>query len=283
MSDEVLKRLQDLEERVSELEQRLQTSVIDILRQRGFVVDSFNPVAQVLLPHPRSGDRVERYCHLLHRYSFRILLRDVIRFRAGFRIEDLLHYCSQRKARRFVKDLVSLGIVEESGPGRYRLRNQQATSFGDTLEWYVAQTFEREFASPAVWGVKLRALESGGDYDVVARLGQHLVYVETKSAPPRNIEQPAITGFLKRLDDLQPDLAIFLEDTHLKMEIKINLMFESERESQPGAGWLSPETKMLRRGVFQAGRRVFIINSKPSIIHNLRVCLRAFWTQRPSP
>ncbi len=277
MSDELLKRVEDLEHRVRVLERRLahlHASVVDVLRQRGFVVDSYNPTAQVLLPHPISADRLDRFYRLLHRYSFRILLRDIIRHRDRFEIDDLLHYCSRRKAVRFVDELVSLGIVERDGG--YRLRNRRATSFGDTLEWYVGQIFEREFASEAIWGAKLRGLESGGDYDVVAHVGADLAYVEVKSSPPRNIEQPAIGGFLKRLDDLQPDLAIFLEDTHLKMEVKINLMFASERASQAGAGWLSPETTMLRRGVFQAGPRVFIINSKPSIIHNLRVCLRTF-------
>jgi len=104
--------------------------------------------------------------------------------------------------------------------------------------------------------------------------------VETKSSPPKNIHQDVIAGFLNRINILQPDLAIFLVDTHLRLEDKINQMFKWELESRSGENFSRPTVpQRLRKGVFHLGRDLYVINSKPDLTVNLRTCLRYFLNQ----
>ena len=107
-------------------------------------------------------------------------------------------------------------------------------SFGPTLEWFIAEMFKREFASPALYGVSIKETLSGGDYDVIASWNRRLVYVEAKSSPPRGIEQNEITAFFSRIDELLPDIAILFNDTQLRMKDKLVVMFEEELKRRYG-------------------------------------------------
>lgn len=250
-----------------------------IISQRGLRYAGDSPLDNVLLPYPLSDDACEEYLRFLKRYSFRLLLRDVIKFRTGFRAEDLLHYCSPRKASRYVAYLLRAGVICRGEGNTFCLRNQAVYSFGDTLEWYVAQLFAREFAGTVAWDLKVYDLPAGGDFDVVALLGGLLVYVETKSSPPKNIHQPVVEAFFARIEALAPDVAIFLVDTHLRLADKINKMVRYEFRRR-GGGQGAIALSCLRRGVYAAASGLFIINSKPDLALNLRLCLRHFWAQR---
>ncbi|MDZ7271583.1 MAG: hypothetical protein ONB17_08195 [candidate division KSB1 bacterium] len=250
-----------------------------IISQRGLRYAGDSPVENVLLPaSPEQASRQE-YLRYLKRYSFRILLRDVIKCRSSFRAQDLLHYCSPRKVQRYLDYLQRAGIVEPVGTDTFRLRNAAVYSFGDTLEWYVAQVFAEAFAAAVAWDVKVYDLPAGGDFDVIAMLGDLLVYVETKSSPPKNIHQPAVAAFFARLEALAPDVGIFLVDTHLRLADKINKMVRYELKQRVGdrdtVGLVQ-----LRRGVYAASPGLFVINSKPDLTLNLRLCLRHFWAHR---
>ena len=61
-------------------------------------------------------------------------------------------------------------------------------SFGDTLEWLTAEILRRELGMEAVSRVRLENAAGGGDYDVIAGAEGALIYVETKSAPPRHVK-----------------------------------------------------------------------------------------------
>ncbi|NIT99503.1 MAG: hypothetical protein GWN01_00720, partial [Nitrosopumilaceae archaeon] len=69
---------------------------------------------------------------------------------------------------------------------------------------------------------------AGGDFDVLASWLGKLLYIESKSAPPKGIHNPEISAFLERVQNTKPDLAIFINDTHLRVKDKIVLMFEEE-------------------------------------------------------
>ena len=65
----------------------------------------------------------------------------------------------------------------------------------------------------------------GGDYDVLGRLDGALVYLEVKSSPPKQVYDSEVRAFLDRVEDLAPDLAVFLMDTELRMKDKLVPMF----------------------------------------------------------
>src|SRR6266542_752765 len=62
-----------------------------------------------------------------------------------------------------------------------------------------------------------------------ARVRRREAYLRgDQSSPPRHIDQKHVAAFFDRLEALRPDMAIFLEDTKLRMEDKLVKMFEVE-------------------------------------------------------
>jgi hypothetical protein len=258
-----------------------------LMRQRGFRILSHGDSPHLLLPPQASSSQTEQLYQLLRRYSFRLFLRDLIQVPQGDDYHRLNRYCSVKTAAGYVKSLTSLGIVHTTPPRRYHLIPDQVSSFGPTLEWFVCETLRREFLAPALFNVKLAHTRYGGDYDVIGLLAGTLTYVEAKSSPPRGIEQPAVDAFMKRLTEFQPDLAIFLVDTELRMLDKIVPMFNE------GLGKLAPgtrksETRRLHDEIFHIEHFVYVTNSKKGIYSNLRDCVRDFFraqggTKTPAP
>ncbi len=241
------------------------------LKKRGFRLASSCPQAGLI--YPQAEGEVEKFYEHMKRYSFRLLLRDIVKLANGFRKDDLTHYCSIEAVSTYLGFLLAAGIIEEKGKGVYGLL-PVVDNFGGTLEWFVAQVFQREFASPASWGIRLLETEQGGDYDVIAQVEGRIVYVEVKSSPPKNIYQEMVGEFLSRTQELRPNLAIFLTDTHLRLEDKINKLFKWELEKR-GKGTV--EMEKLREGIFSLGKGIMIINSKPDLVANLAFCLRHFF------
>lgn len=239
-----------------------------MLKRRGFELISANPKEKLVFP-PDWDEAFEGELYkMLKKYSFRIFIRDVIKLRKSFGVDDLLKYSTKEWVERYVEFLLKRGIVEKTGGERYRLKTEAVFSFGETLEWFVAKVFEREFQSPALWGVRLGGGKVGGDYDVVATMEGRLVYVEVKSSPPVNVEEPEIWSFIERAGELVPSMAIFLEDTKLRMKDKIVPFFEDRIKGKGG------EVKRLRDEIFGIENRVYITNSKPDIVNNLAFCIQ---------
>jgi len=242
------------------------------LQKRGFRLASSCPRTGLI--YPLVEGKVDEFYEEMKRYSFRLLLRDIVKLGKGFREEDLTHYCSPEAVSSFLRPLLSAGIIKRLGEGTYALSSPQVDNFGGTLEWFVAQVFQREFASPASWGIRLLETQSGGDYDVIAQVEGRICYVEVKSSPPKNIYQEMVGEFLTRTRELRPNMAIFLADTQLRLEDKINKLFKWELEKR-GKGPVRMER--LREGIFSLGKEIMIINSKPDLIANLAFCLRYFF------
>jgi hypothetical protein len=199
----------------------------------------------------------------------------MIKYQKKFRIGDLTHYCSLEVAREYCNVLGEMGAIVKEGRGKYRTRLSPIYSFGPTLEWFIAEVFKREFASPSIYGVKLKKTSSGGDYDVIAAWNQRLVYVEVKSSPPKGIETNEISTFFSRLEDVLPDVAFLFNDTQLRMKDKLVVMFEGELEKRHGkkAKALYPVERLIDE-LFHVQNRIFIVNSKKDIAENFQVCLR---------
>ncbi len=245
-----------------------------ILQSRGLECSGFLSADRILQPVPPTAVNVEVFYHYLYHYSFRLFLRDAVTHRARFNLDHLTRYCSQRVAKKYLRLLIDLGIALSLDGGFFRLANPNVHTFGETLEWYVAEVFQREFASPALWGVEVQDLSPGGDFDVLAEVDHRLVYVEVKSSPPKGVHLPNVRGFLARVKSLSPDLALFLVDTHLRMEDKINVLFQQAEGSFPEE--VGP-VQRVTHGVFRVGKRILTLNTKPNLVNNVRVCLRCYF------
>jgi hypothetical protein len=252
-------------------------AVLGWLRRRG--LDARCKADDETLLLPRSPHGREDFYSLLCHYSFRLLLRDVLVHRESFSLADLQKYCSPDTARRYLAALRRARIVAARSRGRHLLARARVNSFGDTLEWLVATVLEREFKVPALWNVRVERLPGGGDCDVLACAEGKLIYVETKSSPPRHIDQKHVAAFFDRLEALRPHMAIFLEDTKLRMEDKLVKMFEVEVVRRLGPE--PPGVERVKGEIFTIENRVFLANTQPDLVRAIGTCLQRFFASLP--
>jgi hypothetical protein len=249
----------------------IHTSPLEVLlRRRGFRVFNREPRDDLLLP---SEEFLDDYYLMLHRYSFRLFLRDVIKHQDLFRTEDVARYATADVTADYLRYLLSVGIIAEANGG-FRLAGGRIRSFGETLEWYVAEILKREFAFEAMWGVKFKRPRVGGDYDVLGKFNGSVIYIEVKSSPPKQVYQTEISAFLERVADLLPEVAVFFMDTELRMKDKIVPMFEDELAKK---FTLPPEVARIEKELFQIDNRIFIINSKDNVVSNIERALDKYF------
>lgn len=187
-SEEILRQLHSIKKQIQQLSRKTESlisslSVEAMLRMRGLSVFRKNPDDRLFFHPTLSPARQTRFYGMMKRYSFRLVLRDMIKHPNGFGIEDLTHYCTADVARDYCDRLCRMGILKRKQTGHYQVQALPLSSFGPTLEWFVAQMFEREFATPTIYGVTLKNTDSGGDFDAIASWNRRLVYVEVKSSP----------------------------------------------------------------------------------------------------
>ncbi len=242
-----------------------------MLLRRGLAVSGSGRLEQCLLP---AAPHLDGYYARLHRYSFRLLLRDVLKGGERITARDVGRYGGEGSAASDIDYLASVGLLVTQGDA-WRLERPVA-GFGPTLEWYVAETLRREFLAPVLTDVRLGPPGPGGDYDVLAKLDDRLLYVEVKSSPPRQIYAPEAAAFLRRSIELGPDLVLFLVDTRLRMGDKIVPMFDDELRRLAG----SPALEPLEREIYSIRGRLFVANSQPSVAANLAAVLRAYHARR---
>jgi hypothetical protein len=250
-------------------------SVAIMLLRRGLRVLEADPRDGLLFPPGLRKPHEWVFYDLMKKYSFRLFLRDAISAKGTFNIDDLLQYSSRECIEEYVEALVQTGIVRQVAKSRFAFSVPPRRGFGPTLEWFVANVFEREFDSPALWGVKLADTKCGGDCDVIAEVERHFVYVEVKSSPPKHVVVNEVRTFLNRVEELRPNLAIFLEDTELRMKDKIVALFEEELGNRCGKkvpAALKP--RRVERELFRVGDSVYIVNSKPELVLNVTSCLK---------
>ncbi len=247
------------------------------IRARGIELHCKDPDDELLFSPEASPEEKASFYELLRHYSFRLFLRDLISKKESFRAEELLRYCSLEAVQRYISFLLKLSIIEVIEEGTFRLLKSSIYSFGPTLEWFIAQMFQREFASPAFYGVRFKDTLSGGDYDVISLWEGLVVYVEIKSSPPRGIERGEIGSFLARITDLLPDIAFFFNDTQLRMKDKIVLMFEEELYKRYGvSGRDKFAVQRLVEELFHINHRMYIVNSRKDVVTNFSLCLRDY-------
>jgi hypothetical protein len=282
--EEVLREVQSLKRKVQRLTKEIQSikavfvedpsPVERMLKMRGIKIFRKNPTDR-FFPPDLSPSQKGRFFEMMKKYSFRLVLRDMIKYQDRFRIQDLTHYCSPKVAQGYCNFLCEMGTIVKSGKGTYRTCVSPLYSFGPTLEWFISEMFKREFASSAIYGVSVKQTPSGGDYDVIASWNGRLVYVEVKSSPPKGIELGEVTTFFSRTEDLLPEVAFLFNDTQLRMKDKLVVMFEEELERRYGreSKKLFPVERLVAE-LFHVQHRIFIINSKKNVTENFQICLK---------
>jgi hypothetical protein len=284
---EALREIQSLKKKVQQLTKEIESikvaSIEDpspvekMLRMRGIKVFRKNPTDHLFFLPELSPFYRNQFYEMMKKYSFRLVLRDMVKYQNRFGIRDLTHYCSSKVVQGYCNLLCEMGAIIKNGRGKYRTRVSPLYSFGPTLEWFVAEMFKREFASPAIYGVSVKNTPSGGDYDVIASWNQRLVYVEVKSSPPKGVEQSEISTFFSRINDILPDVAFLFNDTQLRMKDKLVAMFEEElrRRHERESKTLYPVERLIEE-LFHVQNHIFIVNSKKGVVENFKICLKHY-------
>ncbi len=243
------------------------------LARRGIRSAGSCPREHLFLPSDPSPEAVEALYRLWSEYGFRVFVRDLLNSPEGASIDRLSRYPSEDATTRFLSSLIDLGMVEKVNDNLYRPLVGDPSSFGVTLEWFVSRVLEREFAAPAVWSVRLKEIPSG-DYDVLADLGGDLLYVELTGAPPKHVTEEQIAAFLERLIALQPDLAVYMVDTHLRMRDKLVVLFERVLRRFNLAGMENESLTRVEDECFHLGKRLYVTNTHRSLTVCLQRCFR---------
>lgn len=278
MTDEAVRTLKEEIKRLRKVIRELSPSLEGLLRKRGLRVYKKEPRDDLLLP---DSSKINRYYRLLHKYSFRLFLRDVIKYQKGFTLQDVTRYATEEVTERYISILEGMGLVKKvsskltPSPSLTYSLTRSVKSFGSTLEWFMAEILKREFLMEATWGVSFKTSvsipsHSGGDFDVIAKFNGSILYAEVKSSPPKQIYQKEIKAFLGRIQTLNPELSIFFMDTELRMKDKIVPMFEEELRGKL-------KIERVEKEIFHIGNRIFIMNSKDSIVHNLEIILNWYF------
>lgn len=247
------------------------------LLQRGLSLVEWGNEGHTLLPYLKGPREREAFYGLLRSYAFRLFLRDILALRDRFLPERLGPFFTPESVETMADQVERLGLIRLGKGGRIRFLAEGATDFGDTYEWFVAETLRREFAADALWGVKLSGLPCGGDFDILALTSGRLLYLETKTSPPKHIELSDVCAFLDRVGTLSPDFAAILVDTHLRMKDKlVPLLSEALRMS----GEEECGMTRIERETFSWDGRIFVTNAKRDVGANLAVCLRSYFLDR---
>ena len=112
---------------------------------------------------------------------------------------------------------------------------------------------------------------------MVACAEGEVLYVETKSAPPRQIVESEVRAFLDRVDTLRPDCALFLADTTLRMRDKLVGLFAAE-VTRRRLAW--DESARIERELWRVGPEIYLLNSDPDLVRNMGVCLAVHFRGR---
>ena len=240
------------------------------LRRRGLSLRASDVAGDELWIATRPATVQDHLYAQLLRYSFRLVLRDVIHLglEGHFHPEALTRHASLDAVQGHLDTMSDLGVVRPRSGGGYDLA-MPARNIGSALEWLVAEVLRRALGYEVARDVPLRGGSTGGDLDVVACAEGLLLYVEVKSGPPKHLDRTHVKAFLDRVEAIAPHGAIFFEDTELRMKDKIVVLFTDELRRRG----VTRRPKRLQRELFTVGPDIFIANAHPDMVSNLSRCV----------
>ena len=241
-------------------------SIERTLQRKGYVVGGMDDSSRVIATSDAMYERLKRR-------SRRRVLRSV--YQEACR--DFLSI--QTKYSQFTKAKVSQIVEELSTVGALKVDQDtvqpiDARDLGVTFEWFIAEVVKRELGGTAAFGVHIRELRTGGDFDVIARLEDVVVYLECKAGSLGNISGTQITEFIDRDGELSPDLTLYVVDTDGLTE-EFKRLWVAAGWSNRGMGACRPKIREIRgRGKFyEATSSKFIVTNDRNLISNIRLAV----------
>lgn len=246
-------------------------------------LDPILPTEKVL-----TGEQVNRHRKYFSRPSFRKLLRRLTSGGATGTTLDELQKIAGAKAPEYLQHLEDVGAIARTGSTVALTRHVH--DIGPSLEWYVADLLQCEYDAAAAWGVKIEDLSAGGDFDVLAVVNSSLLYVETKSSHPSNIDESQLRNVLQRNEELNPDLTILLIDTESDLRdlhdrlFAIMLPILRSASRVPDEEVWPPDGQFIKPlndvpGVSYGYGHVYITGTKYAIDTQIGRCLRHYQTR----
>ncbi len=265
--------------KVAPLDLQLET----VYRQRGLVPSRGVSYRGIILSQTREDDA---YAKFLLNPRHRKLLRKIARLHADgsdVTIKALENVKGKDEAlTASLKQLCTWGILRKASDSVYTPLFL-AQDFGPTLEWLVAWWFRHEAASPADWGVRLDEAP-GGDFDVLAQVGERLLYVECKTGRPDQFGLKDVTHFFHRLVWLAPAYGVLLFDTEEGLDPVIERLSREWDKCVPPDAPNQPRSRLFGEdrfrkwkwdGVWECRVDWFnLANAQPSLERNLRGSLK---------
>jgi hypothetical protein len=251
---------------------RIHHQIHPLIKGRGFKITKNQMPHDIFDGFPEIKNNFSSFYRLMKKYPFRLLFYDVLKNKSNYAFKDLIHYSSSKSVSRFLEQLKSLQIIQDWDEKKVQLTQPACKlNSGWLLEWLIATLLYQEFDSVTIFNVGLRGTNIGGDYDVLANWLGRLLYLELKCSPPKGIHNPQIKAFLQRVSKLKPDIAIFINDTHLRVKDKIVLMFEEELINLNGIEMLKiAPVERIEEQIFHIHHYIYLLNTKRSIQNNLK-------------
>ncbi|HRY29133.1 MAG TPA: hypothetical protein P5079_03755 [Elusimicrobiota bacterium] len=243
-------------------------SIFNTLRQRGLNFKEENPISKVV----SAKDKI--YEGLKGR-SFRKVLRTIYSSQGLSKLELSKKLAISVDALNEILITIketNAALVRSNPPIYYP---KPGAIYEVTFEWFVAELLKRELSGISSFGVKLLNLRYGGDYDVVSRLGDVLLYVECKSGNINNIDKKEILHYFQRDEELSPDLSILLIDSDNMPDSFKQKYAEAFREYVDKKIHILPRIRRNNgMGVFYEGHGTeYIVTAEGNLLSNLRLAV----------
>ena len=127
--EEILREIRSLKKKVQNLSKEIESikaisledpsSVEKMLKMRGIQIFRKNPTDRLFFPPDLPAFYKTRFYEMMKKYSFRLVLRDMIKHQDRFRIQDLTHYCSSKVAKGYCDLLCEMGAIIKMGREGY--------------------------------------------------------------------------------------------------------------------------------------------------------------------
>jgi len=247
-------------------------SIENTLRRRGLDVkeeSQENKVIQI----------TEKFYDLFKSFSFRRILKCIYEADKGVSFDGLLNNISNLNSDSLNK---KLQLLLDEDCITYNSENKVyekyiKKNYSVTFEWLISEVFKRELKGISNYSIKILNLKCGGDFDVISRLEDLLVYVECKSGNISNINEGDINNFLYRFKELVPSLALFIIDTDGltdEFKAKFDLVDWETYVMKPNKPY---RRRKKGRGIFhELNAKIYIITNESNLISNIKLTINHY-------
>ena len=241
-------------------------SIEKTLERKGYVVGSMDDDSRVIATSDGMYELLKgRSRRRILRAVYQEACRDVEAIRSKY------NQFEEQKIKEILDEFLGVGTldIEECSVNPIADRD-----FGVTFEWFIAEVVKRELSGVSSFGVHVRELRTGGDFDVIGRLEDVVLYIECKAGSLGNITGSHISEFIERDGELSPDLTLFIVDSDGLTDDFKNTWVEAGWRDR-GMGECRPKLRAIRgRGRFyEATSSKFIVTNNRNLISNIRLAV----------